>query len=104
MSALSIPEHGRELENAVRGVWDVLSGATDETLPAFRTIPKVKAAVGAFDDASVLAVVEALLSRSPAPTAVTSGYLAHEAPSVDGWERAARVELEGWAADALVAL
>jgi ribosomal protein L11 methyltransferase len=51
-----------------------------------------------------LAVVEALLARAPAATAVTSGYLASEAPAVAGWERAGRRELEGWAADLLVAL
>lgn len=51
-----------------------------------------------------LAAVEQLLARVTASTAVTSGYLAHEAPSAPGWERTARLELEGWAADALVAL
>ena len=50
-----------------------------------------------------LAAVDALLERSRARVAVTSGYLAHEAPAAPGWERAARVELDGWAADALVA-
>ena len=48
-----------------------------------------------------LRVVEALLARGPAPTAVTSGYLAHETPVVPGWDRRDRVELEGWAADVL---
>jgi ribosomal protein L11 methyltransferase len=51
-----------------------------------------------------LGVVEAVLRRAPARVAVTSGYLAHEAPAVAGWERAARLELEGWAADVLVRL
>ena len=51
-----------------------------------------------------LAAVEQLLARTTARTAVTSGYLAPEAPSAPGWERAARVQLEGWAADVLVAL
>ena len=51
-----------------------------------------------------LAAVQQLLARVPARTAVTSGYLAHEAPSAPGWERTARLELDGWAADALVAL
>jgi ribosomal protein L11 methyltransferase len=50
-----------------------------------------------------LAVVEGLLARSPAPTAVTSGYRSDEAPRTPGWERAGRMELEGWAADLLVA-
>ena len=51
-----------------------------------------------------LAAVARLLARVTARTAVTSGYLAHEAPCAPGWERTARLELEGWAADALVAL
>lgn len=51
-----------------------------------------------------LGVVEAVLRRAPARVAVTSGYLAHEAPAAAGWERAARLELEGWAADVLVRL
>jgi ribosomal protein L11 methyltransferase len=50
-----------------------------------------------------LGVVEALLCRNPARIAVTSGYLAHEVPAAEGWQRAARLELEGWAADVLVA-
>jgi ribosomal protein L11 methylase PrmA len=51
-----------------------------------------------------LGVVEAVLLRAPARFSVTSGYLANEAPAVAGWERAARLELEGWAADVLVRL
>jgi ribosomal protein L11 methyltransferase len=50
-----------------------------------------------------LGVVERLLERCSAPTVVTSGYLAHEAPGAHGRERAARLELDGWAADVLVA-
>ena len=48
-----------------------------------------------------LRAVEALLARSPAPRAVTSGYLAGEAPEVAGWVRVEAIELEGWAADVL---
>jgi ribosomal protein L11 methyltransferase len=48
-----------------------------------------------------LRVVEALLARNTAPVALTSGYLADEAPVVAGWDRADRIELEGWAADVL---
>lgn len=48
-----------------------------------------------------LAVVEALLARRPARRAITSGYLAHESPRALGWERYDRLELDGWAADAL---
>lgn len=50
-----------------------------------------------------LRAVEALLARHPAATAVTSGYLAADSPSAAGWERLERSELEGWAADVLVA-
>jgi ribosomal protein L11 methyltransferase len=50
-----------------------------------------------------LRAVEALLARRPAATAVTSGYLADEAASAAGWERGDRLELEGWAAEVLVA-
>jgi ribosomal protein L11 methyltransferase len=46
-----------------------------------------------------LAVVEALLDRSAAGVAVTSGYLATERPRVEGWVHVQRVELDGWAAD-----
>lgn len=48
-----------------------------------------------------LRAVEAILARRPAPAVITSGYLAHESPSAPGWERLERLELDGWAADAL---
>jgi ribosomal protein L11 methyltransferase len=48
-----------------------------------------------------LAVVERLLERLPARLAVTSGYLAAEAPSTAGWAHVRRLELDGWAADVL---
>jgi ribosomal protein L11 methyltransferase len=51
-----------------------------------------------------LTVVEALLRTTSARTVLASGYLAGEAPVAAGWQRAARVELEGWAADVLAAL
>lgn len=46
-----------------------------------------------------LAVVEALLARHPAATAIVSGYLARDEPQVPGWEQVSRLELDGWAAD-----
>lgn len=67
VSALSIPDPARELEDAVRGVWDVLKNATPATLAAFRTIDKVKAALGEIADADVLATVEALKAGQAAP-------------------------------------
>jgi len=50
-----------------------------------------------------LRAVESLLARRPAARAVTSGYLARDAPRVEGWEQVSRLELDGWAADMLVA-
>jgi ribosomal protein L11 methyltransferase len=46
-----------------------------------------------------LGVVESLLVRCPARTAVTSGYFASDTPSMRRWEQLERLELEGWAAD-----
>jgi hypothetical protein len=65
VSALSVPEKGRELEEAVRRVWDVMKSATPETLAAFRSIEKVKAALTGYDDDEVLAVVEAIRGGAP---------------------------------------
>jgi ribosomal protein L11 methyltransferase len=48
-----------------------------------------------------LGVVEELLARIDAHTAVTSGYLASERPEAPGWRAAERLELDGWAADVL---
>ena len=46
-----------------------------------------------------LGVVEQLLARARSTVAVTSGYLAAEAPRAPGWAGVDRLELEGWAAD-----
>ena len=48
-----------------------------------------------------LTVVERLLSRRLAVRAVTSGYLTADELSAPGWSRADRIEIDGWAADAL---
>jgi ribosomal protein L11 methyltransferase len=48
-----------------------------------------------------LGTVEALLRRTRATRAVTSGYLAADSPQAPGWTTSERLELEGWAADAL---
>ena len=45
-----------------------------------------------------LQVVESLLARCEASHAITSGYLAGEAPGTPGWARVEAVEVEGWAA------
>jgi ribosomal protein L11 methyltransferase len=51
-----------------------------------------------------LAAVERLLRRRPAVAVITSGYLAHEMPLAQGWEHAARLEIDGWAADVFAAV
>ena len=48
-----------------------------------------------------LDVVERLLTRVQASVAVTSGYLATQAPNVPRWHSVARLELDGWASDVL---
>jgi len=48
-----------------------------------------------------LEVVEQLLPRLDAARVVTSGYLEHEAPGADGWQRVERRVRDGWAADLL---
>jgi ribosomal protein L11 methyltransferase len=50
-----------------------------------------------------LRVVEALVARRPAGRAIVSGYLVGDVPSAESWERVDRLEIEGWAADLLVA-
>lgn len=68
VSALSIPDPMRRLEESVRSVWDVLATAEATTLPVFRTIPKVRAAIDSeFSDADVLAMVEAIRRRETPP-------------------------------------
>lgn len=67
VSALSIPDPARALEERVRTVWDVLAGAAAETLPAFRTIPKVASAIGGSTDAAVLAMVDAIRRQETPP-------------------------------------
>lgn len=80
------------LENGVR----VSIGAADVLVDSLPRVDLVMANIE-------LRSVEVLLARRPAPSAITSGYLAHESPDADGWEAIDRVELEGWAADLLAA-
>jgi ribosomal protein L11 methyltransferase len=49
-----------------------------------------------------LAAVEPLLTRLSSHAAIVSGYLASDRLRAPGWLRVARVQLSGWAADALV--
>lgn len=72
MSALSIPDPVREVEERVRGVLDVLRDVTKDDLPFFRErIAKVRIALDGISDDVVLAVVTALKEDRP----VTSGPL-----------------------------
>jgi hypothetical protein len=67
-SVISIPEPP-SLRSAVRSEWETLKVATAETLTAFRTIPKVKAALGHHSDEEVLEAVtaerEAKVEKAP---------------------------------------
>ncbi|MCA9540266.1 MAG: DUF1998 domain-containing protein [Myxococcales bacterium] len=56
-SALAIPDVDHAIDDAVAAQWKVLKAATEATLPAFRTIEDVQAAIGDFSDAEVLAAV-----------------------------------------------
>ena len=56
-SALTIPSGGPRVHDAVRGQWGILQAATEQTLPAFRHIPAVQAALGGMTDAEVLRAV-----------------------------------------------
>jgi len=59
VSALSVPEPGRELDDAIQQFWTTLQVADPSTLPAFRTIPDLGPAIAEFSDAEVLAAVAA---------------------------------------------
>lgn len=66
-SALAIPDPENALADAVTAQWGVLQAATAATLPAFRMIPAVQAAIGEFADAAVLDAVERVRSgKKPA--------------------------------------
>ena len=68
MSALSVPEHGRELEHTVREHWAFLKKATAATLPAAKELSDdVRVALAPYPDATVLRVIEALRDERPLP-------------------------------------
>lgn len=71
VSALSIPDPAGELQDKVRGVWDVLKNASAELLPAFRNIEKVRIALQGLADADVLRAIKAIQDDRP----LTSGPL-----------------------------
>ncbi len=68
MSALSVPEQGRELENVVRSHWDNLKNANASNLRYARELnDKVRAALAPYADGDVLAIVAALRDGRPVP-------------------------------------
>lgn len=67
MSALSLPELETDVRSAVQGVWNTLQVATEQTLLAFRTIPEVAAAIGAFSDEEVLSAIAQIKSGVSPP-------------------------------------
>jgi hypothetical protein len=71
MSALTIPDPAGAIQEAIRGVWDVLKNVTKETLPVFRTIDKVRLSIDGYPDEAVLAAVVAMKENRP----VSSGSI-----------------------------
>jgi hypothetical protein len=70
VSALSVPEHGRELEHIVREHWKILKNATKEILPVAKQLDEeLKVALAPYADDDVLRVVEALRENKPLPRA-----------------------------------
>ena len=68
VSALSVPEHGRELENIVQAHWSFLKKATPANLPTIREInDELQAALRPYDDAAVLRVIDAARANRPIP-------------------------------------
>ncbi|GAB4196363.1 MAG: DUF1998 domain-containing protein [Sandaracinaceae bacterium] len=57
VSALSVPEPARALDDALVEHWQTLNVATAETLPAFRTIPHIKEALAGYSDDEVLRAI-----------------------------------------------
>ena len=66
-SALSIPEEGSRLRDAVMDHWQVLQAANTTTLPAFRAIPVVAQAIADWSDAEVLEVVKQIKAGQKPP-------------------------------------
>jgi hypothetical protein len=68
VSALSVPEHGRELENIVQAHWTFLKKATAANLSAAKDLSDELAhALLPYDDAAVLRVVDAIRANRPIP-------------------------------------
>ncbi len=85
VSAISVPEHGRELENVVKQHWALLKPVNAQLLPVIRE-NYLKVQLAPYDDAAVLAVVAALrdekaLPRDPLRTAELKQFLAQKKES-----------------------
>ena len=66
VSALSIPDPAGELEERVRGVWNIVKNATADNLPVFRaSIESVGSAFEGYTDAQVLAAIKAVHEERP---------------------------------------
>lgn len=65
VSALSVPEEGRELHNVIEELWEFLETADESTLPAFRNQKKVKPRIAPYSDEEVLEVVRAIRRGKP---------------------------------------
>ncbi|MHB1843974.1 MAG: DrmB family protein [Deltaproteobacteria bacterium] len=65
VSALSIPEKGFGLREAVQSTWDILGHADAKSLPVFRSIPKVSEALAGYADEAVLGAIGALQKGLP---------------------------------------
>lgn len=86
VSALSVPDKGSELQDAVRGAWEILKVADATTLATFRNIPKVQTAIGKYGDADVLKAIEAVKrdakpERDPLRTAEYKQFMSSPAES-----------------------
>ncbi len=81
VSALTVPEPGKDLEDVLGVHWATLQAATDVSLPAFRTIPDIGRALDGWDDDTVLRAVQAKIAgaataREPLRTAEFKQFVA----------------------------
>lgn len=67
VSALSVPEPGKEIDAAVKDEWETLKVATADVLPAFLMIPKIEAAIGKYKPGDVLAAIQRVHQGASAP-------------------------------------
>jgi ribosomal protein L11 methyltransferase len=95
------PVHAVDIEEASVAATRANAARNGVEVDASR-VDALAAPLGAADLALAniaLAPVEALCGRLDAARVVTSGYLASDEPSLAGYRRVGRRELDGWAAD-----